>query len=113
MTSTLPYCTRSYLGTRSSIGGTGARVAYNEPYLAVRMRSTALAKAVEAPGLVSYSWKARSRWQQLAATASGSATLRSPVSEKSFITEHYWGYTRQRDGGTVEYEVSHPRLLAQ
>ena len=30
-------------------------------------------------------------------------------SEEEFITEHYWGYTRQRDGGTVEYRVQHPR----
>jgi uncharacterized protein YqjF (DUF2071 family) len=86
-----------------------ARLAYNEPYLAVRMRSTAPAKMVSAPGLVSYSWKAGPRWQQLAATAVGDATLPAPVSEEAFITEHYWGYTRQRDGGTVEYEVSHPR----
>jgi hypothetical protein len=27
---------------------------------------------------------------------------------EEFIAEHYWGYTRQRDGGTVEYEVEHP-----
>ena len=29
-------------------------------------------------------------------------------SEESFITEHYWGYTKQRDGSTVEYRVAHP-----
>ena len=29
--------------------------------------------------------------------------------EEEFITEHYWGYTRQRDGGTIEYRVMHPR----
>ncbi len=28
---------------------------------------------------------------------------------EEFITEHYWGYARQRDGGTVEYQVEHPR----
>lgn len=26
-----------------------------------------------------------------------------------FITEHYWGYARRRDGSTLEYEVQHPR----
>ena len=30
-------------------------------------------------------------------------------SEEEFITEHYWGYAAQRDGGTVEYQVEHPR----
>ena len=29
-------------------------------------------------------------------------------SEAEFITEHFWGYTRQRDGSTVEYQVTHP-----
>jgi hypothetical protein len=29
-------------------------------------------------------------------------------SEEAFITEHYWGYTRRRDGSTVEYRVAHP-----
>jgi hypothetical protein len=32
-------------------------------------------------------------------------------SEAEFITEHYWGYARQRDGGTVEYQVEHPRWM--
>jgi hypothetical protein len=39
----------------------------------------------------------------------GTATSIAPGSEAEFITEHYWGYTRQRDGGTVEYQVTHPR----
>jgi hypothetical protein len=30
-------------------------------------------------------------------------------SEEAFIAEHYWGYSRQRDGATVEYQVEHPR----
>jgi hypothetical protein len=33
----------------------------------------------------------------------------TPESEEEFMAEHYWGYTRQRDGGTVEYRVAHPR----
>jgi hypothetical protein len=27
---------------------------------------------------------------------------------EEFISEHYWGYTSQRDGGTIEYRVTHP-----
>jgi hypothetical protein len=30
-------------------------------------------------------------------------------SHEAFITEHYWGYTRQRNGTTLEYRVEHPR----
>jgi hypothetical protein len=39
----------------------------------------------------------------------GPAQTLSPQSEAEFITEHYWGYTRQRDGSTLEYAVEHPR----
>jgi uncharacterized protein YqjF (DUF2071 family) len=31
-----------------------------------------------------------------------------PGSEAEFIVEHYWGYTKQRDGSTMEYQVEHP-----
>jgi len=50
----------------------------------------------------------KSRWESVSAAAAGAASIPSPSSEAAFITEHYWGYTRQRDGGTVEYEVAHP-----
>jgi len=30
-----------------------------------------------------------------------------------FITEHYWGYAAQSDGGCLEYEVQHPRWLVR
>ncbi|MBA2684301.1 MAG: DUF2071 domain-containing protein [Gemmatimonadaceae bacterium] len=86
-----------------------ARAVYNEPYLAVRMRSSAPAKPVEAPGPVSYEWMTGRRWQHVSAVTNGEASLAPIGSEETFITEHFWGYTRQRDGGTVEYEVKHPR----
>jgi uncharacterized protein YqjF (DUF2071 family) len=86
-----------------------ARLVYNEPYLAVPMRSSAPVAPTESPGRVSYGWRTGSRWQELSAAAAGAAAIPAPESEAAFITEHYWGYTRQRDGGTVEYEVAHPR----
>jgi uncharacterized protein YqjF (DUF2071 family) len=86
-----------------------ARLAFNEPYLSMPMRSSAPRMPVENPARVSYEWRTGSRWQTVAATASGPPVLPATTSEEAFITEHYWGYTRQRDGGTVEYEVKHPR----
>ena len=86
-----------------------ARLAYNEPYWSVPMRSAVPRAQVEDPGRVSYEWRTGARWQHLSAVASGKAALPASTSEESFITEHFWGYTRQRDGGTVEYEVHHPR----
>ncbi|MGH7623417.1 MAG: YqjF family protein [Gemmatimonadaceae bacterium] len=86
-----------------------ARAVYNEPYLAVPMRSTAPAIATDAPGRVAYEWRIGAGWNIVSATARGAPAIPSPALEAAFITEHYWGYTRQRDGGTVEYEVAHPR----
>ncbi len=86
-----------------------ARLMYNEPYRAVPMRSTTPADHRDAPGRVEYAWRTRSGWQHLAATAVGAPELPAVGSEAEFITEHYWGYTRQRTGSTVEYEVMHPR----
>ena len=85
-----------------------ARLAYNEPYRAVTMRSAVPATQLEMPGRVTYEWRTDARWQRLAATAVGTPAVPAPTSEAAFVTEHHWGYTRQRDGSTVEYEVAHP-----
>ena len=88
-----------------------ARVAYNEPYVAMPMRHAIAAQTDvdAAPSAVRYEWRQPSGWCALAVEASGRAEPLVPGSEAEFITEHYWGYTRQRDGGTVEYRVEHPR----
>ena len=86
-----------------------ARAVYNEPYVRVPMSSDV---GIEGGRLQSATY----RWQ----TSRGDCELRAEVrtepfalpgegSEACFVTEHYWGYTRQRDGGTIEYEVQHPR----
>lgn len=87
-----------------------ARLAYNEPYIALPMRSTAPHAAHKPhPGTVEYTWKSSAGWNRLAVRASGAAELLAEGSEAEFITEHHWGYTRQRDGSTLEYAVHHPR----
>ena len=88
-----------------------ARIAYSEPYVALPMRHTiaAQASADAAPSSVGYEWRQRTGWSALTVEASGTATPLVSGTEAEFITEHYWGYTRQRDGGTVEYHVTHPR----
>jgi uncharacterized protein YqjF (DUF2071 family) len=101
---------------RAAIAHT-ARLCYNEPYLALRMRSTApRASDDPAPGLLRYEWRGGGRdprrWHALEAATAGPAVELAPGSEEEFVAEHYWGYTRQRDGGTVEYQVRHPRWRA-
>jgi uncharacterized protein len=89
---------------------TVARLAYNEPYDAVPMRHRYGPSAdSEVPGQVEYGWKTRSGWSSMRVVPVGAGSEARRGSEEEFITEHYWGYTRQRDGSTVEYEVSHPR----
>ncbi len=83
-----------------------ARIAYNEPYQRVPMRSEIVA-GDQAPR-VRYSWHMGGHWYGIETHATGSATVAHEGSEEQFITEHYWGYTAQRDGSTVEYEVAHP-----
>jgi uncharacterized protein len=85
-----------------------ARARYNEPYLARPMRSQVRRGAPHETSHLSYEWKSAGRWSRLALTVSGAATPLDAGSEAQFITEHYWGYTRQRDGSTIEYRVAHP-----
>jgi uncharacterized protein len=84
-----------------------ARVAYNENYVTRRMRSEFILPAAKSTGRVGYAWKKNGRWNRLAATIAGEPLATVPGSEEAFISEHYWGYAKQRDGGTVEYAVEH------
>ena len=86
-----------------------ARLAYNEPYLACPTRSVvpAVPDAVNA-GTVGYAWNLDGRWNALQLRAIGRPAALEPGSEEAFISEHFWGYTRQRSGRTIEYEVRHP-----
>lgn len=85
-----------------------ARWTYNEPYLAVPM-SHDIALDPATGGRVRYDWQHAGADYRLAAAVAGPARPLEVGSEAEFITEHYWGYTRQRDGGTLEYHVEHPR----
>ncbi len=60
-------------------------------------------------GVGGYAWRHEGRWNALQATAIGEPRLPGENSEEEFITEHYWGYTAQRNGGCAEYQVEHPR----
>jgi uncharacterized protein len=85
-----------------------ARALYNERYVALPMRHEVALDAAGAPGRVRYEWRTDGRWNHLAVAVRGEPAVPAEGSEESFITEHYWGYARQRHGGTVEYRVEHP-----
>jgi len=75
-----------------------ARGLYNEKYVALPMRHHI------APDRVSYGWGDSNK---LELAPIGDPSLATDRSEEQFITEHYWGYTTQRDGGSIEYKVTH------
>src|SRR3989441_13236998 len=85
-----------------------ARLAYNEPYRAVRMRSATPRGASDAPGRLAYEWRIGGAWEGLAATAVGAPTAPEPGSQGALLTQHHWGDTPQRDGGTAEYAAVPP-----
>ena len=61
-----------------------------------------------AGGAATYSCSFRGDQFSIEAEVSG-PSRRLPVgSEAEFITEHDWGYNRQRNGDTLEYRVAHP-----
>ncbi len=85
-----------------------ARRVYGENYVAMPMRHSVETASAGATA-VAYQWRRRGAWEGLSAGFSGLPELPAEETEESFITEHYWGYSRQRDHSTVEYRVEHPR----
>jgi uncharacterized protein len=83
-----------------------ARAAYNEKYISLEMRHSI--GSGEKPA-VRYDWKWENTWNFLSLKANGDSMVPEAGSEEEFITEHYWGYTSQRNGNTLEYRVEHPR----
>jgi uncharacterized protein len=87
-----------------------ARAVYNEAYVALPMRHTLQLPDPKTSGAFTYEWLIDQEWNSVEVmTDPGEPVLPAEDSEETFITEHYWGYTRQRDGGTIEYQVEHPR----
>lgn len=85
-----------------------ARWIYGENYVALPMRHR-VELSPRTGGSVEYGWRTGGRWASVRAEVRGPARPLVEGSEEEFITEHYWGYAAQRDGGCVEYQVEHPR----
>ena len=86
-----------------------ARRLYGENYVALPMRHLIDRAADRGPTTIAYEWRRFGEWEGLSLTVSGSPSTPADDTEETFITEHYWGYSSQRDGATVEYQVEHPR----
>jgi hypothetical protein len=82
-----------------------ARFFYNENYVCRPMAHRV--HADESKMELEYEWGRERQRCKIQAVAKGSPSLPSEGSLEQFITEHYWGYSRQRAGRVAEYHVSH------
>ena len=57
---------------------------------------------------ISYGWRWKGRESTISVTCSGEFAVPAEGSEGAFILEHYWGYTRLRNGTARAYRVEHP-----
>jgi uncharacterized protein YqjF (DUF2071 family) len=74
---------------------------YHENYVCVPMASIIDEAKCE------FRWRHGGRWHVLGASIAGDPQPHEPGSLTEFIAEHYWGYTKRRDGTTAEYRVEH------
>ena len=90
---------------------TVARVVYNEKYDAMKMRHLLEIEngTLKPNSTLEYGWRYNNIWNTLSEKITGEPQPLTNGSEEEFITEHYWGYSAQSDGGTMEYAVEHPR----
>ena len=99
-------------GGASGLGAATARVLYGEKYVALAMRHSITGDPARGGMYVTYGWRQpffRGRWMGIGAMVAGAPKEAEPGSQEEFITEHYWGYSSLRGGGSVEYQVEHPR----
>ena len=84
---------------------TTARLLYGENYTALPM--THRIETDKLNTTAEYQWRVGDQWCRLFAQTAGLPIHPQEGSLEQFITEHYWGYSTQRNGGCIEYHVSH------
>ncbi len=82
-----------------------ARLFYGENYVCRRMEHSI--NREETPISAQYGWKDTGGWCSLQGEFADRAAVPEEGSLQQFITEHYWGYSAQRDGSSMEYYVEH------
>jgi uncharacterized protein YqjF (DUF2071 family) len=85
-----------------------AQVVYHEKYVALPMSHQVIEPTSEHGRVqAEYRWRYQGQWSRLRVEGSGRPALAPEGSLAQFITEHYWGYASQPDGGSLEYQVAH------
>jgi uncharacterized protein YqjF (DUF2071 family) len=85
-----------------------AQVVYHEKYIALPMSHQVIEPTSEHGRVqAEYRWRYQGQWNRLRVACAGRPALAPEGSLQQFITEHYWGYGAQPDGGSLEYQVAH------
>ena len=82
-----------------------ARLAYAENYRTLPLRHSI--NLTDSGGSIEYSWELKRQRFRLHGQTDGNPSLAAEGSLEQFISEHYWGYSRRRDGSSLEYHVAH------
>lgn len=87
-----------------------ARWFYGENYVALPTGNAIIHSQGQPENVesVKYYWTFRKRAQFIETVTQGRPADFIAGSQEEFIAQHYWGYSSQNDGGTVEYRVDHP-----
>ena len=83
-----------------------ANTIYNENYETLPMKHSWEEK--EEKLNVSYQWKTSKLWNKIEVNVKNGKKEIEDNSEIEFISEHYWGYSKDKNK-TTEYEVKHPK----
>jgi uncharacterized protein len=86
-----------------------ARCVFNENYSCVPMSHRPDEDAHGNATAAEYAWGRGASRCALRVETGGEGYLPAAGSLSEFITEHFWGYAAQKDGGCIEYEVKHPK----
>lgn len=82
-----------------------ARLVYGENYVCLPVKHQICTGGSKKK--VEYQWQVKNKWCQMTVQAMGAPEIPRDGSPEQFITEHYWGYSTQRNGASLEYHVSH------
>lgn len=85
-----------------------ARLAFGENYSCVPMSHSVRTHQTGAHE-VEYSFGSGADRCSMRIETAGESFVPEDESLSQFITEHYWGYAKQKNGACLEYEVQHPR----
>ncbi|HUI57968.1 MAG TPA: DUF2071 domain-containing protein [Bryobacteraceae bacterium] len=85
-----------------------AQLAFREKYVSLPMKHKVVEPTSEGGRVqAEYRWRHGQNWNSLRVECAGRPVKPADGSLEQFLTEHYWGYSAQPGGATLEYHVEH------